>query len=79
MLQNKLVYCLIINETKLDDSFPNAQFEVSDYTLHRLDRDDKGGGTVVYMRSDIHHGQTTVLSDKKYELIVIECKINSES
>ena len=35
---------LIIVETKLDDSFPTAQFSIAGYKPFRLDRNNFGGG-----------------------------------
>ena len=45
---------LLITETKIDDSFPIAQFKAHGYSLpYRLDRDSKGGGIMLYIREDI--------------------------
>ena len=44
---------LLISETKLDDSFPTAQFLMSDFCKpYRLDRCSNGGGFLVYIRED---------------------------
>ena len=45
--------CLIVSETKLDDSFPDGQFRVPNYTMYRRDRNGHGGGLIVYIRADI--------------------------
>ena len=42
-------------QSKIDESFPNAQFIVNDFSLHRKDRNRFGGGILLYMRSDIPH------------------------
>ena len=45
---------LLISETKLDSSFPKAQFYVKGYTEpYRLDRNKNGGGIMIYIREDI--------------------------
>ena len=45
---------LQITETKIDSSFPSAQFQIDGYTTpYRLDRDSNGGGILVYVREDI--------------------------
>ena len=45
---------LIITETKLDESFPNAQFFMEGYSEpYRMDRDRNGGGILIYVRDDI--------------------------
>ena len=43
---------LIIAETKLDETFPNSQFEVEKYHLWRADRSSHGGVMLLYVRSD---------------------------
>ena len=45
---------LLVSETKIDDTFPLAQFCVEGYsTPYRLDRTSKGGGWLLYVRDDI--------------------------
>ena len=45
---------LLISETKLDDSFPTAQFQMKDFSVPcRYDRNGKGGGFLRYIREDI--------------------------
>ena len=45
---------LVIQETKLDSSFPDSQFLMDGYRKpYRLDRNRHGGGVMVYIREDI--------------------------
>ena len=45
---------LVITETKLDESFPSAQFILERYQVPlRLDRNSEGGGIMVYVREGI--------------------------
>ena len=45
---------LLITETKIDSSFPSAQFEIDGYTTpYRLDRDSNVKGILLYVRDDI--------------------------
>ena len=45
---------LLVSETKLDDSFPTAQFLMSGFCkLYRLDRCSNGRGLMLYIREDI--------------------------
>ena len=45
---------LLIRETKIDSTFPTAQFEIYDYSSpYRLDRTISGGGLLLYTREDI--------------------------
>ena len=42
---------LVLSETKLDDSFPNAQFYIDNYEIRaRRDRDKHGGGLIEFVR-----------------------------
>ena len=42
---------LIITETKIDSSFPEAQFEIDGFTTpYRVDRDCHWGGILLYIR-----------------------------
>ena len=45
---------LLITETKLDNSFPEAQFHIEGFASpYRLDRNANGGGILLYVREDI--------------------------
>ena len=44
---------LLISETKIDSSFPTAQFKIEGYTTFRLDRNSNVGGILLYVREDI--------------------------
>jgi exonuclease III len=43
----------MLSETKLDETFPNSQFEVENYHLWRADRSSHGGGMLLYARSGL--------------------------
>ena len=50
----KYINILVIAETKLDDTFPNAQFLVPGFSKpFRVDRNRKGGGVMIYVRENI--------------------------
>ena len=45
---------LIIQETKLDETFPEKQFLISGYCIpYRLDRNKFGGGIIIYVKENI--------------------------
>ena len=45
---------LLISETKIDESFPSAQFLLDGFSRpYRLDRCANGGGILLYVRDDI--------------------------
>ena len=72
----KTVDLLFIAETKLDDSFVNAQFMVDNYHLWRADRTQNGGGVAAYLRSDIAGDRKSDLDFKHIEGINIEVNLN---
>ena len=46
---------LCVDETKLDESFPDSQFLIENYQFppFRRDRNSKGGGKIVYVREGL--------------------------
>ena len=53
MVRDK-VGLVMISETKLDSSFPDAQFYMKSYSKpYRLDRNSKGGSIILYVREDV--------------------------
>ena len=79
ILNDNLVDVFAITETKIDASFPDEQFKVSDFSLHRCDRTNRGGGVAVYVRSAIPHCHSPDI-DKYFcegvEGLTIECTLN---
>ena len=63
-----------VSETKLDGSFPNAQFSVKGFNLLCEDNTDTSGGLMVYICSDIPHRRLTTVKYNKdgIESICIE-------
>ena len=44
----------VISETKLDSSFPSAQFHIGDYEIrNRRDRDKSGSGLIEFVKKEI--------------------------
>ena len=49
-----------LTETKIDSSFPNAQFRIDGCSApFRLDRNRSGGGVLICVREDIPYKQLT--------------------
>ena len=61
LLQKQCFDYLAISETKLDDSFPNAQFAIEGYQIFRQDYSNSSRGILVYIRSDLAHRRLTNL------------------
>ena len=76
----KYVDILLLSETKLDDSFPTAQFLLNGFCKpYRLDRSSNGGGILLYVRDDI---PSRLLTDYKIkdnlELFFVEVNIRKK-
>ena len=69
---------LMISETKLDSSFPNAQFYMKSYSKpYMLDRNSKGGGIILYVREDIPSkliNSSCTNHDKEYFLVELKLR-----
>ena len=75
MVRDK-VDLLMIFETKLDSSFPNAQFYMKSYS-YRLDRNSKEGGIILYVREDIPSkliNSSCIDHDKEYFLVELNLR-----
>ena len=68
-----------ISETKLDNSFPNAQFHIPSFSTHRIDRNAHGGGLLCYVKETIPHKNRPDIAINKdgIESLVIQVKDNS--
>ena len=75
MLHNNLDI-LLISETKINSSFPYAQFQIESYTTYRLYRNDNGGGILLYIVGDIPY--TLLNSDMSIESFYIEINIKKK-
>ena len=78
-----MVDVLLIQETKLDDSFPNKQFEVPDYMLYRADYKSNSGGLMTHIRSDLPQRRRFDLekcdtNEGRIELLVVEYTYRKE-
>ena len=73
VLQNGLCDNFTLSETKLDESFPTAQFHIPNFVLHRKDRNAHGGGVITYIRSDLPHRRCydMVLNANGFECIIL--------
>ena len=72
------VFC--IDETKLDESFPNSQFILENFQFppFRRDRNSKEGGKLVYVKQGIIAKRLENLETKFSEIICIELTISKK-
>ena len=59
ILNKRHVDFLAISESKLDNSFPDSQFQVDGFKIYRHDRSSKSGGLLLYIRENIPHRRLT--------------------
>ena len=67
----------LISETKLDASFPNAQFGIPGYKSFRKDRNINGGGLIFYVNQDL---PCKLVANYKFpdnlEILLLEVNLN---
>jgi hypothetical protein len=78
IFQDQLADIFVVSETKIDESFPDSQFAVKDYNLFRRDRTSRGGGLVVYVRSDLPCRRMKNLETPTLETMVIELTLKDK-
>jgi hypothetical protein len=76
---------MAIQESKLNDSFPHAQFNVSNYKLYRRDNAANEGGIMLYVRNDMPQFRRSDLESFSFnnlngriEILAVEISINKE-
>ena len=72
---------LLISETKLNSSFPLNQFHIDGFTTpYRLDRNQIGGGIMLYIKEDIPSKSVTEIKlDNEIGNIFIEINLRSKN
>ena len=66
----------MISETKLDDSFPTAQFLIKGFSApYRFDRNSKEDGLLLYIREDIPSKILTYSSNCDTETLLVEINL----
>ena len=63
---------LTISETKLDVSFPDAQFKIDGYQSLRKDRNKYGGGLITFIKTGIPYKRVPKIEPQNLEVICIE-------
>jgi hypothetical protein len=79
-LTDDLIDILTVCESKLDASFPKAQFHVDGFSVFRQDSSSTSGGVMVYMRSDIpcRRRYEYEFSCHEYQSVCLEFSIRKE-
>ena len=86
ILQENIFNILSIQETKIDEFFPDMQFSVSRYRLYRKDYKHNEGGLMFYVRNDIPQFRRNDLecfsmddNNGRIEIIALEIMFNKEN
>ena len=69
---------MAISETKLSDKFPNEQFSIEGYSFppYRRDRNQRGGGLMVFIKKDVITKRLIELESSLIEVICIELTVS---
>lgn len=78
ILRQRYIDVLFINETKLDDSFPTAQFNINGYNLYRKDRNINGGGLMAYVHDSIPSRMRDQPETSALESMALELKMDGD-
>ena len=77
---NNNVDITMISETKIDETFPNAQFCTNRYsTSYHLHRNSNGGGNLLYVREDIPSKMLEADLQVTFEGFFIEINFKNKS
>ena len=67
IMKKSRVQIMAVSESKIDGSYPDSQFLVPGYYLHRKDRKKGGGGVLMLVSSKIQSKR--IIIDRKYKTI----------
>ena len=66
------IYILLVSETKLNDTFPICQLLTDGYQIPiRVDRNDHGGGLLLYFRDHIPCKKVTINLTQQLKLLLL--------
>ena len=70
---------LVLSETKLDDSFPSAQFNLPNYEIRaRRDRDKNGGGLIEFVKKGLICKKLKIFEPRESECICSEITVSKK-
>jgi hypothetical protein len=75
VMNKNVLDILMIQETKLDESFPTAQFLVDGFIVYRIDHTDNAGGLMMLVREDLPQCRRYDLEEHKCESGRMECLV----
>ena len=71
---------LAILESKIDASFPSAQFPAHDYSLYRQDVSSSSGELLIYVRADLPHRRLNYaeINEHGFESLCMEITVGKK-
>ncbi len=84
ILQKNVLDVLMLQEIKLDDSFPPSQFYVSNFKVYRKDVNAHCGGLMMYVRGDLPQRRRYDLEECNFymsgriEIMVLEINLRKD-
>ena len=73
-------HIMFASETKIDSTYPNHQFSIPGYSVHRNDRKKGGGGVMALISSSLVSRRLKVPKNyKTFETIAIEIKMDTRN
>ena len=80
LIKKSRTQLMIVSKSKIDSTYPNSQFTISGYGLHRNDRKRGGGGILAYVSSELICKRIKpVKSYKTIEVIVLDMQLKAKS
>ena len=69
----------LVSESKLDSSFPEAQFKIPGYKIFRQDRDRYGGGLMFYITQKVPRKKIEMFQfTSSIEILMLEINLGKE-
>ena len=80
IFDSQLVDYFSVLETKIDESFPDAQFHPQDYAITREDVSEKSGGIMTFIRSDIPFNRKyeIEINNEAFHSLCVQISVNKE-
>ena len=83
LLLRSMLDALFLQETKIDESFPDSQFYIPNFKLYRKDVNSNMGGIMMYFRSDFGQQRRSDLEisecqSDRVEIMAVELILNGE-
>ena len=78
LITNNIDICLL-SQTKIDENFPNQQFNISNYKTFRRDRNKHGEGLLFYINKNIPCKLINYEIESDFEMIMFEFWLKLEN